>query len=249
MFSQQRRELRDELIAAAQADDRITAAALVGSAALDREDTWSDIDLALRLVTDLTPADVVDGWTARMYDEHSAVDHLDMWSHSTLFRVFLLSSSLQVDLSFWPSDAFAASGASFRLLFGEANEPKPASSPAPRALVGTGWLFGLHARSSIARGRSLQALHMVNGLRDQLVSLACLRHGLPPQQGRGVDDLPAEGTATIAGTLVRALDRGALSRAFAAAMTALLDEADHLDHALAARLRAPAAILVDTAAG
>ncbi|MDQ2846695.1 MAG: hypothetical protein M3Y77_10180 [Actinomycetota bacterium] len=91
----------------------------------------------------------------------------------------------------------------------------------------------------------------MNGLRDQLVlvSLACLRHGLAPQQGRGADDLPAEETATIAETLVRALDRGALSRAFAAAVTALLDEADHLDHALAVRLEGPAAILVGTAAG
>jgi len=42
-----RERLRDELISAAQADTRISAAALVGSAALGREDRWSDIDLAL----------------------------------------------------------------------------------------------------------------------------------------------------------------------------------------------------------
>jgi hypothetical protein len=53
-----------------------------------------------------------------------------------------------------------------------------------------GWLYALHARSSIARGRALQALYMINGIRDQAVSLACLRHGLPPDQGRGADDLP-----------------------------------------------------------
>jgi len=46
-------------------------------------------------------------------EDHGAVDHLDMWSGSTLFRVFLLSSSMQVDLSFWPWETFAPSGASF----------------------------------------------------------------------------------------------------------------------------------------
>lgn len=114
-----------------------------------------------------------------------------MWSDTTLFRVFLLSSSLQVDLSFWTADTFAASGASFRLLFGESNEPRHPRSFAPEALIGMGWLYALHARSSIARGRALQALHMINGVREQIITLACLRHELPAHQGRGVDDLPA----------------------------------------------------------
>ena len=49
VFSISAREaLRDRLIAAARADDRITAAAVVGSGANDGEDAWSDIDLALQ---------------------------------------------------------------------------------------------------------------------------------------------------------------------------------------------------------
>ncbi len=123
--------LRDRLIAAARGDDRITAAAVVGSGAINGEDAWSDIDLALRLADGLKPDDVAVAWTTRIYESASAVDHLDVWSDSTLFRVFLLSSSLQVDLSFWTANTFAASGASFRLLFGEANEPRPPRSFAP----------------------------------------------------------------------------------------------------------------------
>jgi hypothetical protein len=184
-----------------------------------------------------------------MYEDHGAVDHLDVWSQSTLFRVFLLSSSMQVDLSFWPSDAFAASGTSFRLLFGEANEPQPSSSPAPETLIGMGWLYALHARSSIARGRNLQALYMVNGVRDHVVSLACLRHGLPAHDGRGVDDLPRDARETIAKTLVRALDPSELSRAFATATRALLDEAEQIDPGRASRLREPVQELVRTATG
>ena len=250
VFSQrERRDLRECLVAAAQVDERIGAAAVVGSGATHREDEWSDIDLALRLGKGLQPAAVIDAWTGRMYKDHGAVDHLDVWSGSTLFRVFLLSSSMQVDLSFWPWETFGASGTSFRLLFGEANEPTSSSSPAPATLIGWGWLYALHARSSIARGRHLQALYMVNGVRDHVVSLACLRHGLPADQGRGVDDLPADVMVTIADTLVRGLRRGDLSTAFANAITALIAEAEQIDPGLASRLREPARELVRTACG
>jgi predicted nucleotidyltransferase len=250
VFSQQERgDVCRRLVAAARRDDRISAAAVVGSAALDRTDEWSDIDLALRLAPGLEPADIASAWTGRMYEEHGAVDHVDVWSGSTLFRVFLLSSSLQVDLSFWASDTFAPSGEAFRLLFGEANEPTAAPPVMPGTLIGIGWLYASHARSSIARGRNLRALYMVNGVRDQVVSLACLRYGLPAHQGRGVDALPAEVRETFAETLVRGLDRSELSRAFGHALTALLDEAERVDSDLASRLSDPARELVRTAAG
>jgi predicted nucleotidyltransferase len=47
LTSEDRERLREALIRTAQADARITVAALVGSLALGHEDRWSDIDLAL----------------------------------------------------------------------------------------------------------------------------------------------------------------------------------------------------------
>jgi hypothetical protein len=44
--SAQRDELRRELLVLARADPRITGGAMTGSASMDREDAWSDIDLA-----------------------------------------------------------------------------------------------------------------------------------------------------------------------------------------------------------
>jgi len=242
----ERDALRDRLIAAARADGRITAAAVLGSGATDGEDAWSDIDLALRLADGLEPDDVAGEWTTRIYESASVVDHLDVWSGSTLFRVFLLNSSLQVDLSFWTANTFAASGASFRLLFGESNESRPPRSSAPEALIGMGWLYALHARSSIARGRALQALHMINGVRDQVITLACLRHELPANQGRGVDDLPAGLRQSVAETLVRELDGRELRRAFAASIGALLAEAQQVDPDREQRLRETTWELVHT---
>lgn len=90
---------------------------------------------------------------------------------------------------------------------------------------------------------------MVNGVRDHVVSLACLRYGLPAHQGRGVDDLPREVVETIANTLVRDLDPSELSAAFANATRALLGEAEQIDSGLASRLREPVGELVRTAAG
>lgn len=249
MFTPARRaELRDRLVASAHQDAQVTAAALVGSGAVGREDAWSDVDLALRLAKDASPVAVADHWTGQLYAGYDAVDHLDVWAGGALYRVFLLPDTLQVDLSFWPSDASAATGPAFRLLFGEAPPPRPISPPDPRPLVGRGWLHALHARSAIARARPLQALQMLDGLRDQVVALACLRHQLPPHQGRGVDDLPPAETERLAGTLVGDLDPDTLGPALGALVEALLTEAGLVDPALAARLAGPCRQLVEPGA-
>jgi hypothetical protein len=44
---------------------------------------------------------------------------------------------------------------------------------------------------------------MISGVRGHVLALACLRHGLPAVQGRGMDRLPPGAIAAIAGALVR----------------------------------------------
>src|SRR5437868_1274520 len=129
-----RTRLRDALVAAARADPRITAAALTGSAAAGAEDRWSDIDLALGVAADADPARVVADWTDRVYQEGGAVHHLDVHFGDTLFRVFLLESTLQVDIAFWPATLFGAYGPSFRLLFGTANDRPHRPPPSAEGL-------------------------------------------------------------------------------------------------------------------
>lgn len=48
----EREQLREGLVSAAYADTRITGAAITGSAAVGREDQWSDIDLAWWVAAD-----------------------------------------------------------------------------------------------------------------------------------------------------------------------------------------------------
>ncbi len=91
------------------------------------------------------------------------------------------------------------------------------------------WLYALHARSSILRGRIWQAEFMLSGMRDQVLALGCLRMGLPVIQARGVDDLPSEVTSSAVECLVGSLSISELKRAFRATMNALLREIQSVD--------------------
>jgi hypothetical protein len=245
MFTPEDRDrLRDALVAAARADGRISGAALTGSAAVGATDRWSDVDLALGVASAADLGQVVADWTDRMYRAHGAVHHVDMVHEGILYRVFLLTSTLQVDLAFWPASEFGAIAPTFRLLFETANERPSRPAPAAAELIGMGWLYALHARSSIARGRPWQAEYMLSAARDQVLALACLRHGVSAVEGRGIDRLPPGATAAVAGALVRSLDAAELGRAFGIVSEALIAEAERVDAGLANRLAAPLRELV-----
>ena len=248
MFTpQERGALLAELVSAAKLDPRIVGAALVGSSAQSREDQWSDIDLALGLDRGVVTSDIAAEWTHRMYRDHGAVAHLDAWYKTTLFRVFLLSSTLQVDISFRADSNFGAYGPNFELLFGTANEIQWTAPPASSDLIGWCWVYGLHVRSSIARGRVWQAEHMLSAMRTQLFALACVRHNLPTAEGRGIDRLPATAIAPIEGTLISSLEVKELRRALAVSCEALLLEVEHVDVELAGRIAPTIRALATTA--
>ncbi|GAB3155636.1 hypothetical protein GCM10027258_60940 [Amycolatopsis stemonae] len=227
-----RNQLREALVEAARSDERVTGAALTGSAALDAEDAWSDIDLAFAVTGD--PGPVLADFTALMYREHGAVHHMDVVFERTVFRVFLLANTLQVDLAFWPEADFGATTPKFRLLFGTAQDRPPAPPPDARRLIDLAWLHALHARSSIERGRGWQAEYMIGRVREYALALACLRHAVPAGEGRGLDLLPAAVLEPFEATLVGGL--GDLGRAFHAVTDLLIGEAERVEADLAQRL-------------
>ena len=246
LFTTDEREaLRAALVRELQNDSRIVAAAHTGSGAVDRLDRWSDIDLALSVSRAASMDQVIQDWTATMYREHEAVAHVDVRRGNTLFRVFLSRSSLQIDLAFWPEGEFGATGATFRLIYGAANERRSFPTQAPAELIGLAWLYALHVRSSIARSRPWQAEYMLSAMRDQVLALACLRHGLNPRDARGVDDLPNDTKSSLLPSLVCRLDAAELKRAFSILIDALLDEAHRADPAFADRVSPTLLLLND----
>jgi len=233
---EQRARLRSALLEKATGDQRISGVAITGSAAAEQEDEWSDIDLAFGVADHGGIPEVLAAWTAAMYDQHQALHHLDVRSGAWIYRVFLLPNTLQVDLAFVPEEEFRALAPTFRLVSGKAKEPQQGSPPAATDIIGLGWLYALHARSCIARRSLWKAEHMISGLRDQALALACLRHGLPVEHGRGLDQLPNEVTARFEDSLVRHIDGAELSRAFRVAVDGLLNEIRSVDAELAGRL-------------
>jgi hypothetical protein len=237
MFTREEREqIRAALVSTAQADPKVVGAAHLGSAAAARLDAWSDVDLALCISPEGELEEVIAAWTSRLYEDHKAVAHCDVKRGDTLYRVFLLHNTLQVDISFWPAGQFRAMGPKFKLIFGVANEPQPAAAGNASELIGLAWLYALHVRSSIARNRLLQAEYMVSSMRNEVLALACLRHGLPTREGRGFDDLAEDERGRFAECYPLSLDTDELHRVLQRTMNALLIEIRFRDSDLAERI-------------
>jgi hypothetical protein len=235
--SDQRARVRSDLLEYATHDQRISGAAITGSAAVNGEDKWSDIDLAFGLADPADQPGVLSDWTSYMYEKHLALHHLDVVAGSWLYRVFLLPGTLQVDLAFVQATEFRPLAPTFRLIFGRANEPLTFPPPTPSDIIGLGWLYALHARSCIARMRLWQAEYMVSGVRDHALALACIRHGLPAVHGRGIDRLPREVTAQFEAALVQQMNTAELSRAFQVAVKGFRAEVEAADEKLGERLQ------------
>jgi hypothetical protein len=235
--AEERSRVRSSLLEFAARDPRIGGAAITGSAANDCEDRWSDVDLAFGVRNADDVGDVLSDWTVRMYEKHGALHHLDVKAGTWIYRVFLLPNSLQVDLAFVPAAEFRALAPTFRLVSGAAKEPAYTPAPSSANLIGMGWLYALHARSSIARRKFWQAEYMISGVRDNALALACIRHELSAAHGRGFDQLPREVTAQFAGSLIQKLDDGELTRAFRVAIRGLLAEIESADAVLAGSLQ------------
>ena len=233
----ERDRIRAGILDRARQDARLSGGAMTGSAAGGTEDEWSDIDLAFGVKRTSDVATVLADYSAYMYEHHDVTHHVDVLAGARIYRVFLLPNTLQVDLAFVTEDEFGARAPTFRLLFGTSSEISRITPPLASALIGWAWLYALHARSSLARGKLWQAEFMVSAMRDQSFALSCLRHDLPTPNGRGMDRLPAELRKRYEAALVRAIAADEIGRAFRAATEITLDEVAHVDRALEGRLR------------
>jgi hypothetical protein len=236
MFSPEERDrVRERLLQLARTDSAVTGAAITGSYAADGGDRWSDIDLAFGIRGSLTAA--LDRWAERLHDEFCAVHHWDLPSDSAVYRVFLLPDWLEVDIGFFPAAEFGPGGPSWRTVFGETVKLGSPAEPTVDYMAGLAWHHVLHARVSIERKRHWQAEHWISAVRDQVLSLACLRLGYPTAYAKGAHLLPAELTAPLEAALIRKLNAAELLRALTVSIDSLAAELDRTDPELAARLR------------
>ncbi|MET7483077.1 hypothetical protein [Streptomyces sp. NPDC005538] len=236
MFTPEERDrIRARLLAHAEADESIVGLAFTGSHATGTGDRWSDTDIVLAVRG--TVSDTVNRWTAWFYDEFDARHHWDLGvGGASVVRVFLLPGWVELDITFAPEPEFGARGPQWRTVFGTPRAREHFPPPDRDTLIGFAWHHALHARICIERARWWQAEHWISALRDQAISLACLRLDLPTAYAKGAHLLPNEVTAPLDATLVRSLTEGELRRALAATVAVVTAELDRSDPELAARL-------------
>ena len=235
MFTvEQRDSMRERLLRVAEEDAAVVGAAVTGSQAVDGGDRWSDIDLVFGVEGSLETT--MSRWTEMIYRDFDAVHHWDLPAGSAVYRVFLMPNGLEADVAFVPAGEFGPHGPSWRTVFGHPAPIKEAPSAGRRSLTGLAWHHALHARVCIQRRRWWQAEQWISALRGRILALACLRLGHPTSHAKGAHLLPAEVTASLTGTLVRALDEVELLRALRAATGALTTEIARVDPDLARRL-------------
>jgi hypothetical protein len=229
MFSiDDRNRVREHVLRLAASDARVVAGAVVGSLALGDGDRWSDLDLTFAVADGISILDVLADWTGDLVREFEAAVLFDLPSGPSLYRVFLLPGCLQFDLSFTPAAQFGATGPKFKLLFGRAVERPFAQPQSAVELFGYAVHHALRARFCIERGRTWQAEYWISAGRDCALNLACRRRGLPANNGRGFDLLPAEVRAVFLPALVKSLERQELLRALGSLIEGLLGEAEEV---------------------
>lgn len=243
MFTEEERErVRQRLLSAAEADPDVVGAAIVGSHAAGKSDRWSDIDLAFA-VADVPRA--LERWTGRLEQDFGARHHWDLPAGVSTYRVFLLPGWLEVDLGFKPASDFGARGPNWHTVFGTEATLSPAPQETLNNVAGLGWHHAWHVYVCVRRGRSWQAVHWLNALRDQVFALVCLRHGLPIAFAKELHRLPDETTQPFEATLARSLQPGELTRALTAMLEIFDNELRLADPDLAERIN-PRSILTES---
>lgn len=238
MFTSEHRDhVRHRVLEMARADPRVTGGALTGSMSFGAGDDWSDIDVAFGIADGIALMEVLQDWTQVLDREYSIFDFFDLRSGSSIYRVFLLPSGLEVDVGVTPAAEFGARGPHFRPLFGTNQQIEATPQPSAAYLIGLGWHHVLHSRSCIERNKPWQAEYWISEIRDHTLALACIRLGENAAQGRGIDRLPAAVTDPLAGALVRRLDEPELRRALTVATMCLLSELEASEPTLCARLK------------
>ena len=228
---EERDRVRAKLIGMARADERIVAGAEIGALAKGTSDRWSDLDLTFGVAPGASVEAVLEDWTAAMARVLDASHLFDLSVPPTLYRVFLLPDTLQVDVSFTPGTELIGRGLQHTVLFGDVRERDRAALRPVEDIFGWGVHHAVRARFSIERGKVWHAEFWIDELRVHALMLACRRRGLDGSYGRGFDELPAEVHEAAARALPGSVDPTELGRALRHAIDLLIAESAELGDA------------------
>ena len=240
MTPERREAISAQLLERARRDTQVVGAAITGSIARGAADRWSDIDLYLGVAADADLGAVLAQWSDFAYGELRALHHFDLHAGGVIYRAFLLAELVEVELAFARPGEFGPHGdGEFAVVFGTAL-PRRSSPPLDTEhVIGRSWHHVLHARNAIERGKLWEAEYWISAIRDNTLTLAAARLGLPTHYAKGADALPAQLKSALEDALVGALRPDELRRALAVAASALTAELRRSSASAAAVLAGP----------
>ncbi|MGI8574632.1 MAG: nucleotidyltransferase domain-containing protein [Egibacteraceae bacterium] len=217
--------VRSAVLRMAEDDPWIVGAAVTGSHARGTADGWSDVDLFFAVAQSCDVTEALDAWTVGLDDAFGVAHHFDLATDTAVYRAFLLTDLLEIDIGFAEQQYFAAMGdQAFMVDFGSPHHPRPAHPPDRRSAIGHAWHHILHARVCVVRDRPLQALYWTNAVRAIVSDMMCQRLGLAATHAKGADELPSRLQDRLAATIVPTLNADAFDVALTRITDCLIDE-------------------------
>ncbi|MEP7266208.1 MAG: hypothetical protein ABI844_17695 [Saprospiraceae bacterium] len=226
----------ERVLEIAKSDARVTGGAVVGSIANKKEDALSDIDLTFGIKNNIRPEHVLHDWTELLNIEFNTIHYFDIRHASAIYRVLLFPNCLELDLSVVPENDFGAITPNFQLLFGNSNKLIDSPKPDIAYLIGLSWHHVLHANTAIHRDKPWQAEYWISALRDHIISMKCIRLGLPSLYAKGADTISKQEMQGLESTLIKSLDLSELSIHLNLISTFLISEIQYHDEKLATSL-------------
>lgn len=232
----ERTTLFNRILQIAKLDERVCGGALLGSLAIDKQDKWSDIDISFSIHETFEPKTVLDEWTKLLKAQFDIIDYWDLPHANAIYRVMLFANGLELDLSVVPESEFGPKAPTFKLLFGKALEKYDLPKPNIAKYYGLGWHHVLHANSAIKRGKFWQAEYWISHLREIIITMKCIRLGLPTQHGRGADRIPKSELNELNKTIIKSIEKDQLKTALTNCTQLLVKEIAIKNDSLALKL-------------
>jgi hypothetical protein len=234
----------DRVLAALEADERITGVIIVGSGAVGFDDDYSDIDLCI-VCPDENTQTIYEDWRARFEKLLPVIgcSPVTYGSNSHLYAL-LLNGFLELDAGFIGVGSLTAKRERWKVAFDrsgkiaeimtrswEKRKPiDPEREYLPR--VAGIWHHVLHVGSALRRGQPWKALHYLETIRNRTIELAVLRQGLDIGHFREVDRLPDDVLCDLQTTLPQSTEEAEIIRALEHAADCFFREAAAWDNML-----------------
>lgn len=222
-----RNKVQNLIISFAEADERITDCAIVGSESIGENDQWSDIDLTFGVDNEVEIPNILSDWNRLMSKHFGANALFDLGYKESIYRVYLLPNVLQVDLSFTPTKHFGALTKKFKLVFGKEKKRRFTALPQPKTIYGYAVLYALKTRCSLERGKPWQAHHYLEKFKDYILMLKCLSDNLIPFEGRGYDKLSNSFLKKIQSSLITSPSHQEIKKSLQILIAILISEFDN----------------------